>query len=247
MDKATWRRVQALLGSKTYRSHQMTYAGQLVTCGHCGRPITGEAKTKRTRKGEQEYVYYRCVRYNAEGHPRVRVREEDLDAQVLALFDRIRIEDEKVREWFLLVLRERAKDTQRVDRESRRQLEQEMAKVRVVLDRLVNLRLLEEIGAETFAAKKAELEERLDDLKLQAEVADRGHAENAETAVKAFELSQSLREKWVTADWTAKRHILEIICLNFRLDGVTLVPTIRKPFDVLTEGLVTSYGRGDWI
>ena len=32
--------------------------------------------------------------------------------------------------------------------------------------------------------------------------------------------------------------ILEIVFLNFRLDDVTLVPTMRKPFDVLAEGLL---------
>lgn len=75
----------------------------------------------------------------------------------------------------------------------------------------------------------------------------RSHDENADVAVKAFELSQSLREKWLTADYAAKRRILEIVCLNFRLAGATLVPTMRKPFDVLAEGLLSWQSRGDWI
>jgi hypothetical protein len=33
--------------------------------------------------------------------------------------------------------------------------------------------------------------------------------------------------------------------LNYRLDDVTLVPTTRKPFDVLTKGLITEKNRGD--
>jgi hypothetical protein len=33
--------------------------------------------------------------------------------------------------------------------------------------------------------------------------------------------------------------------LNCTLDGVTLVPTIRKPFDVLAEGLLVSSSRAD--
>ena len=59
----------------------------------------------------------------------------------------------------------------------------------------------------------------------------------AELAAKVFELSQPLRQQWLTADYSAKRRILEIVCLNCRLVDVTLVPTIRKPFDVLVEGL----------
>jgi hypothetical protein len=41
------------------------------------------------------------------------------------------------------------------------------------------------------------------------------------------------------------RRILEIVCLNCKLDGATLVPEIRRPFDVLVEGLVSDPSRGD--
>jgi len=58
---------------------------------------------------------------------------------------------------------------------------------------------------------------------------------------------QTLKDKWLNADVAAKRQLLEIVCLNFRLDGATLVPAIRKPFDVLAEGLLVSYSRGDGI
>ena len=76
---------------------------------------------------------------------------------------------------------------------------------------------------------------------------DRGHDETADIAIKVFELSQSLMDKWLTADYAAKRRILEIVCLNWRLDDVTLIPTMRKPFDILAEGLISQQSRGDWI
>ncbi|MEI7479904.1 MAG: hypothetical protein WCK25_06280, partial [Actinomycetes bacterium] len=34
--------------------------------------------------------------------------------------------------------------------------------------------------------------------------------------------------------------------LNCRLDDTTLVCQMRKPFDVLVEGLLVSSNRGDW-
>jgi hypothetical protein len=49
------------------------------------------------------------------------------------------------------------------------------------------------------------------------------------------------------ADYDSKRRILEIMCLNRTLDGATLVPEIRKPFDVFAEGLVSEKSRDDWI
>lgn len=66
-------------------------------------------------------------------------------------------------------------------------------------------------------------------------------------ASKSFELSQTLCSKWLSADCQEKRRILEIVCLKWTLDDVILVPTIRKPFDVLAEGLISSNSRGDRI
>ena len=41
--------------------------------------------------------------------------------------------------------------------------------------------------------------------------------------------------------------LLEIVCLNCRLEGKNLVPTMRKPFDMLAEGLELSKNRGERI
>ena len=114
-------------------------------------------------------------------------------------------------------------------------------------DRLLNMRLSDDIDQETFARKHTELRDRLASIKLQLDVLDRSHDETAELASKVFELSQTLRQQWLTADYAAKRRILEIVFLNCVLDDVTLVPTMRKPFDVLAEGLISEKSRDDKI
>ena len=83
-------------------------------------------------------------------------------------------------------------------------------------------------------------------FKLQLDVLDRSHGETAELATKVFELSQTLKEQWLTADYAAKHCIFEIEFLNCRLEDVNLIPTMRKPFDVLVEGLFLKKNRGDW-
>jgi len=62
---------------------------------------------------------------------------------------------------------------------------------------------------------------------------------------EVYHFGQISQYKNGTADYDAKRRILEIVCLNCRLDGATLVPEMRKPFDVLAEGLVSKNSRGD--
>ncbi len=235
------------MGDKVCLSHEMIYASELIRCGHCNHFITGERKFRDTRRGRVAYTYYRCVKYNAAGHPRIRVGEEKLDEQVLALFDRIRIQDERVRDWFLRVLRARTKETQDADQSKVADLNRQLTSLRSQQDRLLNLRLLDEIDKTTFSSKSTELRDRIAKLSLELEACDRGRAERAEQAEKAFELSQSLADKWVKADVGAKRQLLQIVCLNFSLDGATLVHEIRKPFDILAEGLSVSFSRGDMI
>ncbi len=196
-----------------------------------------------TKAGPRSYVYYRCAKYTKPGHPRIRIPEADLDKQVLAIFDKMRIEDESVRDWFRMVLASQTRDAQAESLSQRAELQRQQTLLVQQQDRLLNLRLADEIDQETFARKSTEIRDRLSGIKLQLDGLDRSHDETAELASKVFELSQTLRQQWLTADYDAKRRILEIVCLNCRLDGVTLIPTMRKPFDVLAEGLLSENSR----
>ena len=93
---------------------------------------------------------------------------------------------------------------------------------------------MDEIEEGTFATKGTELRDRLSNLNLQIDACDRGRAENAEIAVKAFVLSQTLKDKWLNADYRAKHQMLVNICLNFSLDGV------------LAKGHIFENSRGNW-
>ena len=238
VDRATFERVQVLMGEQRYESHELLYAGGIIKCGECGRPITGELKRKQTKSGEREYRYYRCSRYNKPGHARTRLREEQVDEQVLSLFEQLEVPDEKVRDWFANALRARARDQQRETADKVVDLNRQVAVLSKQQDQLLNLRLLEEIDQDTFASKNTNLRDRIARLSLKIEAQHRNKSEQADIAVKVFELSQMLRDKWLTADIAAKRQLLEIVCLNLSLVDGTLVPEWRKPFDVLAEGLV---------
>ena len=77
-----------------------------------GHPITGERKTKMAKDGPRSYVYYRCARYTKPGHPRIRIQEAEFDRQIPAIFDKMRIEDESIRDRFRAVLRSQTRDFQ---------------------------------------------------------------------------------------------------------------------------------------
>ena len=239
IDRATWNRVQALLGGHVHHATTLTYAGQFMTCSHCGHPITGELVRKKTKTGIREHIYYRCARYTKKDHPRIRVKEADIESQVLALFDKMKVEDESVRDWFRMVLASQTRDAQADSRSQRAELTRQETLIIQQQDRLLNMRLADDIDQELFAKKHTELRDRLASIKLQLDVLDRSHDETAELAAKVFELSQTLKQQWLTADYVTKRRLLEIVCLNCVLDGVTLCPEMRKPFDVLAKGLLS--------
>ncbi len=175
------------------------------------------------------------------------VTEGDLDAQMRSLFDKLRVEDAEFRDTFREQLRKAT--NWELGRSSQEDSELKKRHTEVVRQQgqLLNLRLLEEIDADTFAAKAQELRDEEAGLRLQIEGASRNRNETIDIAIKAFELSQNLRAKWLADDWAAKRRILEIVCLNWKLDGVNLVPEWRKPFDLLAEGLLQKDSRAGGI
>ncbi len=244
IDRATFDRVQALMGEHVYMSNDLLYAGGLIRCAHCGNLVTGEKIIKKSTG--KEYIYYRCTLYNRPGHPRVRVREQQIDEQVQTLFARMKQQD-TVRDWFTGEIRDWAKQQQQTSRETISRIERDMTLLREQQARLLNLRLLDEIDGDTFAAKNTELRDRIAACSTQLDATDRGREEQADLAIKTFELSQSLTEKWLTADLSEKRKLVEIVVLNFSLEAESLVPTVRKPFDMLVEGLKVPSSRGDKI
>jgi site-specific DNA recombinase len=211
VDRCTWDRVHALMGGGNRQSHTMPYAGEFMRCGHCGHYITGEVKTKQTKAGERHYSYYHCTKYSKPGHPRVRITEEDLDRQILAIFDKMRIGDDSVREWFRAVLVSQTRDKQADSLEQRAELQRQEGLLVANQDRLLNLRIEDKIDEATFVRKETELRDRLAGIKLQIDALDRSHDETAELAVRVFELSQTLREQWLTADWPAPRKVIHVI------------------------------------
>ena len=244
----TWQRVQVLLNRGHYQSHQLLYGGELITCGHCGHAVTGEVVGKKLKSGEvRRHTYYRCSKYTAPDHPRTRLRQTEIDGQLVEQFQRLRIEDDEVRDWFVEVLRSRTQAAQQEVNERLAELNRQLSAIRGQQDELLNLRLLKEIEAEQFNRKSRELREREGGLTLQIAAMTQDRHDNADIAIKAFELSQTLCSRWVAADYDVKRRILEILCLNLTLDDVSIVPEWRKPFDVLAKGLSVEKSRGGEI
>ena len=236
VDRNTFELVQNRLGNKVQHKQQITFTGSLISCGHCGHFITGEKKFKQSPDGTiRDYSYYRCSHYARSGHPKVRLTEAQIDRQFLDLFGKLRIDDPEIRQWFVQVIRARAHAGQEQNREHRKELERQRDQVEAKLSALLELRMDGEVSPDDYATKRRELHERQSAIRLQLETTDQDDKEIADLAVKAFELSQSLTERWLTADYASKRTILGIMCETVRLNSRNLEISLRKPFNVLCD------------
>src|SRR5258708_31810634 len=99
----------------------------------------------------------------------------------------MRIEDESVRDWFRAVLASQTRDAQAESLSQRAELQRQETLLVQQQDRLLNLRLAEDIDQDTFARKHTEMRDRLASIKLQLDVLDRSHHQTAELAAKSFE------------------------------------------------------------
>lgn len=96
---------------------------------------------------------------------------------MLTLFDKIRSQDDSVRDWFRTVLASQTRDQQHETRSQREELQRQVTMTFGQQERVVNLRMDGEIDAETFAKKQLELRDRLATLKLQMDALDRSNDE----------------------------------------------------------------------
>lgn len=68
-------------------------------------------------------------------------------------------------------------------------------------------------------------------INLKLKILGRSREETAELVSKVHELLQVAQDPWVSIGYAINRPMLEIICSDCRLDGVSTVPPLRKPFD----------------
>jgi site-specific DNA recombinase len=103
----------------------------------------------------------------------------------------MRIDDENVRDWFRMVPRSQTRDAQKESLAQRGELQRQESLLVAQQDRLLNMRLGDEVDQITFAAKQTEFPDRLASIKLQLDGLDRSHDEMTDLGAKVFELSQT--------------------------------------------------------
>lgn len=92
------------------------------------------------------------------------------------------------------MLASQTRDAQADSRAQRLELQRQETLIDGQQNRLLDMRLAEEIDEATFARKHTEMRDRLTSIKLQLDVLDRSHDETADLAAKVFAIPQTIKQ-----------------------------------------------------
>lgn len=214
----------------------MVYAGELIVCGHCGHPITGEVKEKPTKAGKKEYRYYRCCDYHKGDHPRIRLTEAELDEQVLALLEQADAKAAGLNGWLAMVVQARTKDSRESTGLRQEELRRQLTLIKSRRDAALNMRLDGKITESEFDRKQREFDEEEARLRVLLEECTVKKSENRQVSEEATRIFAALRSLWPTASPIVKRRILEIVFQKLTLQGKMLVVSKRTPIGLFLAG-----------
>jgi len=238
VDQTTWDLVRYSFGERRYRSHELVYGSELIRCGYCGYPVTGEEKEKLTSAGPKRYIYYRCSRYQRPGHPRIRLRESEFDNQIEGLMADFQVQTSEVEHWMVRVALERLRYDRASSEVRSEEVKRQLSLIEAKRDELLNLRLAKAVSEEKFVAKQSELSERESLLRRQVELAEAHRTEIEALAVHAPEVFRLARQNWATVDRGAKHRILKLLFGGFVLEGQHLVTASGTPLELFRAGVI---------
>ena len=232
-------RVQAAFAAHNrhkYRRWGIYYSGGLITCGHCESAVTVEMV-----KGK--YAYVRCSSIGRDGHPSTRLPGHQIEDQLVESVRGVEMPTE-VCEWLRDLALEHQDAEARWNEQQARKLQEQAERLRRRLDEAYLDKLDGVISAERYEELSRRWEVELGQIDRSVARHDRTSHETVDRALRVFELTQDLANTYVSKNPAGRRRILDALCLNIRLEGVSLVPTYTYPFELLAEGRQNGFNSG---
>jgi hypothetical protein len=230
-------RVQVVLcghNKPKYRKQEFAFRG-LLHCAQDRCTITAERK-----KGK--YVYYRCTGYRGKcATPRL--TESQMSERLGAILQQIQIPDH-----VLACLQESlARDqeqAQTITAAQRNALQPRLSALQKRIDQAYQDKLDGKIPEDLWERKMQEWtreERRIQDAQARQE---QPNNERLLTAQRTLELANKAYSLYLTRNPQEQAQLLRMVLLNCAIDGTTVQPTYRKPFDLIFERAKTEQWSG---
>jgi site-specific DNA recombinase len=215
-----------------YRKHSFAFGGMLQ-CAHDNCMVTAERK-------KNKYTYYRCTGYRGKCSLPY-IREADLGARLGELLKAIQIPDSVLAE-----LQNSLTDIQRTSREANKQ-EQErfqhrLTAIRNRIDQAYLDKLDGKITEDFWSRKSTDWSKEEQQVQMAIQRLEEEKPDQLLNAKKTLELANKAYFLYLTQTPEEQAKLLKMVLSNCRIDGVSLYPTYRKPFDLIFERAKTE----DW-
>ena len=221
-------RVQGILrghNKPKYRKQDFAFRG-LLRCAQDQCAITAERK-------KEKYVYYRCTGYHGKcATPRFTERE--LAEKLGAILKNIQIPDQVLTALQTSLSHDLQKTQDGVNAQ-RNALQGRQSAVRKRMDRAYQDKLDGKIPDDFWERKMAEW--TTEDRSIQDALGrlERPTTERLLTAQRTLELANKAYSLYLTRNPQEQAQLLKTVLLNCAVDGATIQPTYRKPFDLIFE------------
>ena len=137
-------------------------------------------------------------------------------------------------------LKESDKSSRRLSENRLNSLQNDLARVNQRLSRLYDAKFDgDSIDDEVFKIKENEYKASVVEIKAQIRTLGDGNPNFYQDACRTLELSKRLFPLFLEANYEEKASILKLLASNYSLvkaSDVSILPTYRKPFDIVAEG-----------
>jgi hypothetical protein len=144
-------------------------------------------------------------------------------------------------------LKESDKSSRRLSENRLNSLQNDLARVNQRLSRLYDAKFDgDSIDEEVFKIKESEYKASIAEIKAQIRTLADGNPNFYQDACRTLELSKRLFPLFLESSYEERASILKLLASNYALvnaSDVSILPTYRKPFDIIAEGL----SRLNWL
>jgi site-specific DNA recombinase len=217
------------------RTTKMDFAFRgLLTCGLCGTAFTAERKKGR-------YVYYHCS-FSKTRCKNNYFREEVLDERLGAIIKAIQI-DADVLNQLTAGLKESHSQEKVYHEQAITSLHQTYQRIQEKLDRAYNDKLEGVITEEFWAEKSQGWRKEQEEVRESIAKHESANQSYFDTGIQLLTLASRAYDLYQVRSLPEKRQLLNFVVSNLRVEGETLHPIYKKPFDLLAKGLE----RPNWL
>jgi site-specific DNA recombinase len=228
INPALFQRVQDVLDGHNkpkYQKHDFAFGG-LLTCAYDDCMVTAEFK-------KQKYTYYRCTGYKGKCDL-PRMTESELGQRLGEVLKNIHIPDDVLAQ-IENRLSEDHHSGESAKKAQRQRLEQRLAAVRKRTDQAYMDKLDGKIPEDFWQRKTAEWQLEEQQILMAMQGLEQASPDMLLTAKRTLELANKAYFLYLTQNPAEQGQLLKKVLLNCRVDGATLYPSYRKPFDMVFQ------------